>query len=102
MGTITNETNKTPTLENVHPTTFCNLAAIVCGALAWKPELKNRNEGFLKAHWSGYNEAILLQILALGAPEYSLPKSSYEDWCSTYDWKTIYGKCDTNGSKSLS
>ena len=50
-----------------------------------------RSNGFLKAHWSGYNEAILLQILALGSTEYSLPKSSYEDWCSTYDWKTIYG-----------
>ena len=60
-------------------------------ALAWKPELLKRSNGFLKAHWSGYNEAILLQILALGSTEYSLPKSSYEDWCSTYDWKTIYG-----------
>lgn len=53
----------------------------------WKPE-----RGFLKAHWSGYNEALLLMILALGAPvaEHALPVASYEKWLQTYQWKKIY------------
>lgn len=55
-------------------------------ALAWKPEF-----GFLKARWSGYNEALLLQILALGSPEYSLTPKYYDTWCETYQWKRIYG-----------
>ena len=60
-------------------------------ALAWKPEHLKRTKGFLKARWSGYNEAILLQFLALAASEYSLPESSYHTWCGTYDWKKVYG-----------
>lgn len=55
-------------------------------ALAWKPEY-----GFLKAHWGGYNESLLLMLLALGAPEHSLPASTYEVWCETYQWKKLYG-----------
>jgi hypothetical protein len=62
----------------------CNKSPLV--ALAWKPE-----RGFLHAHWSGYNEALLLYILALGNPQHELPKSSYAAWCSSYRWKSIYG-----------
>lgn len=57
-----------------------------CVALAWKPEID-----FLRARWCGYNEALLLMIMALGAPEYSLPGNSYYAWCESYRWKTIYG-----------
>lgn len=51
----------------------------------WKPE-----RGFLKARWQGYNEALLLQILALGSPTHAIPKNSYEAWLETYQWKKIY------------
>ena len=38
----------------------------------WKPE-----SGFLKWRWEGYDEALVLYILALGSPTHPLPESSY-------------------------
>lgn len=52
----------------------------------WKPE-----SGFLPFRWEGYDEAMLLYILALGSPTYPLPQSSYSEWAKTYEWKNIYG-----------
>jgi hypothetical protein len=51
----------------------------------WKPET-----GFLKCRWQGYDEALLLYMLALGSPTHPLPASAYQVWCSTYEWKTCY------------
>ena len=51
----------------------------------WKPE-----SGFLPYHWRGYNEALLLYALALGSPTHPLPKKSYVEWTSTYQWKKLY------------
>ncbi|MDF1542298.1 MAG: glucoamylase family protein [Anaerosomatales bacterium] len=52
----------------------------------WKPET-----GFLRFHWTGYNEALLLYALGLGSPTHPLPGSSYDTWLSTYQWKKLYG-----------
>ena len=52
----------------------------------WKPE-----SGFLQYRWKGYDEALLLYILALGSPTYSLSNSSYTRWGSTYQWQRCYG-----------
>ena len=52
----------------------------------WKPE-----SGFLPYRWKGYDESLLLYILALGSPTFPLPPESYSAWASTFDWKTIYG-----------
>ena len=46
--------------------------------------------GFLKHRWKGYDEALLLYVLALGSPTYPLPDDSYPAWLSTYVWKKIY------------
>src|SRR5438309_7183077 len=51
----------------------------------WKPE-----SGFLPYRWEGYDEALLLYMLALGSPTYPLPEESYAAWASTYEWKKIY------------
>jgi hypothetical protein len=45
----------------------------------WKPE-----RGFLRHRWQGYSEALLLYILGLGSPTFSLPAESYDAWASTY------------------
>lgn len=55
----------------------------------WKPE---RRGGFLPYHWRGYNEALLLYVLALGSPTHGLPARSYEAWHECYVWKTLYGR----------
>jgi len=51
----------------------------------WRPET-----GFLPYRWEGYDEALLLYMLALGSPTYPLPEESYAAWASTYEWKKIY------------
>ena len=53
----------------------------------WKPE-----SGFLSNHWTGYDEGLLLYMLGLGSPTFPLPSESYAAYCSTYKWKTIYGR----------
>lgn len=56
----------------------------------WKPE-----QGFLAYDWKGYNEAMLLYLLALGAPDKPLAPEAWGAWCSTYDkqsWRAVYGQ----------
>ncbi|MGK2934288.1 MAG: glucoamylase family protein [Gemmatimonadaceae bacterium] len=53
----------------------------------WRPE-----SGFLEYRWEGYDEALLLYVLGLGSPTHPLPEASYPAWCSTYEWKRIYGQ----------
>ena len=55
-------------------------------ALGWKPE-----EGFLPYDWTGYNEAMIMYLLALGSPTHPLPSEAWEVWTSTYRWATHYG-----------
>lgn len=52
----------------------------------WKPE-----SGFLRYRWEGYDEALLLYMLALGSPTHPLSESSYAAWGSTYRWQQRYG-----------
>lgn len=52
----------------------------------WKPE-----GGFLPYRWEGYDEALLLYVLALGSPTHPLPASSYQAWTSSYRWERCYG-----------
>jgi hypothetical protein len=52
----------------------------------WKPE-----EGFLPYDWSGYSEAMILYLLALGSPTFPVHATAWEAWTSTYAWETHYG-----------
>jgi hypothetical protein len=52
----------------------------------WKPE-----SGFLQWHWEGYDEALILYMLALGSPTFPIGRESYDAWTSSYEWKNIYG-----------
>ncbi len=53
----------------------------------WTPE-----KGFLRYDWRGYNEALLLYILALGSPTYPAATAAYDEWLASYKWKSIYGQ----------
>jgi hypothetical protein len=46
---------------------------------------------FLPFRWQGYDEALILYLLALGSPTHPVPARSYAAWCSSYEWKEIYG-----------
>jgi hypothetical protein len=52
----------------------------------WKPEC-----GFLHYGWEGYNEAIVLYVLALGSPTHPLEGDCYHAWTATYQWENLYG-----------
>src|SRR5690348_4894932 len=54
--------------------------------MGWMPE-----SGFLPWRWFGYNEAMLLYVLALAAPRYDVGADAYEAWTSTYRWRRLYG-----------
>lgn len=54
-------------------------------SMGWRPE-----SGFIEHRWKGYNEALLLYILALGSPTHPIPEDSYAAWTSAYEWKRIY------------
>jgi len=53
----------------------------------WKPETS-----FIPHRWTGYDEGLLLYLLGLGSPTFPLPPESYDAYCSTYQWKKIYGR----------
>jgi hypothetical protein len=55
----------------------------------WRPET-----GFLRFDWRGYNEALLLYVLALGSPTYPVEPDAYKEWLATYkgSWGTFSGQ----------
>lgn len=53
---------------------------------AWRPE-----RGWSKYIWDGYDEAMILYILALGSPTYPLPESVWQVWTKPYLWAKYYG-----------
>lgn len=55
-------------------------------SMGWHPE-----RGFIDASWRGYNEAMILYIMALGTTSHSIPQSSWKAWTSTYQWGNYMG-----------
>lgn len=55
-------------------------------SMGWRPE-----RGFIESQWRGYNEAMILLILALGSPDHPIPDHSWDVWTSTYEWADFYG-----------
>jgi hypothetical protein len=55
--------------------------------MGWKPE-----SGWELYDWNGFNEAMLLYILALGSPTFPLDRTAWSKWSSTYQWGTFYGQ----------
>ncbi len=53
-------------------------------AMGWHPE-----NGFIARDWTGYNEAMLVYLLALAAPEHGVGPDAWAAWCATYgaNWR---------------
>ncbi|MES7036250.1 glucoamylase family protein, partial [Cutibacterium acnes] len=58
-------------------------------SMGWKPE-----QGMLEHDWQGYNEALLVYVLALGSPTHPVGRDAYDAWTSTYDrgWGDYHGQ----------
>ncbi len=62
-------------------------------SMGWHPE-----SGFIQSNWHGYNEAMILYILALGSTTYPISNVSWETWCKTYTWENFSGYAHINFS----
>lgn len=54
--------------------------------MGWHPV-----SGFLGNRWTGYNEAMIMYIIALGSPTHPVPPSDWNWWCSFYNWSNPAG-----------
>ena len=55
--------------------------------MGWKPDF-----GFTQfGTWVGYNEAMIMYLLALGSPTHPVPASAWTTWTNGYQWGTQYG-----------
>lgn len=55
-------------------------------SMGWHPE-----KGFIDSEWAGYNEAMVLLVMAMGSPTHPIPPDSWSKWCKTYPLDTFYG-----------
>lgn len=60
-------------------------------SMGWHPE-----RGFLDASWQGYNEAMILLILAMGSPTHPIPAESWQKWTATYQWGEYFDQEHVN------
>jgi hypothetical protein len=58
-------------------------------AMGWRPE-----QGFIAYDWIGYNEAMIVILLALGSPTFPVEPAAWAAWTASYDrtWGTAYGQ----------
>lgn len=56
--------------------------------MGWKPGTSFSGFG----EWIGYNEAMILYILALGSPTFAPDTSAWDRWTSGYSFNTFYGQ----------
>jgi hypothetical protein len=55
--------------------------------MGWRPE-----SGFGPSDWKGYDEGMILYILALGSPTFPIEPEAWKAWTETYRWDTFYGE----------
>ena len=53
----------------------------------WNPE-----SGHLPYDWRGYNEAMLLYVLALASPTHPVDRSAWDAWTEGYQWGSFHGQ----------
>lgn len=56
-------------------------------SMGWHPE-----KGFIPRCWVGYNEGMLLYLMAMGAPRKPLPAGAWDGWTRGYLWSTNHGQ----------
>jgi len=62
--------------------------------MGWRPEsAPNQNaRGFNISSWRGYDEGMLLYVLALGSPTHSIDPVAWTEWTRSYVWDRFYGQ----------
>lgn len=57
----------------------------------WRPE-----DGFSVSDWKGYDESMLLYVLALGSPTYPIDASAWEAYTRSNPWGVFHGQAHVN------
>ncbi len=60
-------------------------------SMGWTPE-----KGFHTYDWKGYNEAMIVYVLALGSPTHPVGEEAWPAYTSTYRWETFQGQTFVN------
>ncbi|WP_128543883.1 glucoamylase family protein [Larkinella soli] len=60
-------------------------------AMGWHPE-----KGAIDSDWKGYNEAMILYVLALASPTNPIGAEAWSWWTSTYEWKDFQNMTHVN------
>ena len=60
-------------------------------SMGWFPD-----RGFIDSDWRGYNEGMIIYILALGSPTHPIEPAAWTAWTSGYPWETFYGQTHVN------
>ena len=60
-------------------------------SMGWHPE-----SGFIPHDYKGYDEAMLLYLLALGSPTYGIEAQAWNDFSETYRWDEFHGQSHVN------
>ena len=55
-------------------------------SMGWHPE-----SGFINSYWYGYNEAMILIVMAMGSPTHPVGASCWKAWTSKYNWASWKG-----------
>lgn len=60
-------------------------------SMGWTPE-----KGFIPSDWRGYDEAMILYVLALGSPTHPVSPNAWAAWTATYQWHDFDGQPHVN------
>ena len=63
-------------------------------SMSWRPERSpHQNErGFNLSQWRGYDEGMILYLLALGSPTYPVDPAAWTVWTRSYKWDGFHGQ----------
>ncbi len=57
----------------------------------WHPEI-----GFIVSNWVGYDESMILYLLALGSPTHAVDSTAWAAYTKTYTWASFHGEPHVN------
>ena len=62
--------------------------------MGWRPETApyQNARGFITSQWAGYDEGMILYVLALGSPTHPVDPAAWTQWTSTYKWDRFQGE----------
>jgi hypothetical protein len=62
--------------------------------MGWRPEPApyQNARGFIVSEWAGYDEGMILYVLALGSPTHPVEPVAWSEWTKTYKWDRFQGQ----------